>query len=142
MNVGLLVDELERDEALRLKPYQDSMGYLTIGVGRNLSTKGISRKEAICLLRNDIADALDQLDKHLPWWRGIDEVRQRVLANMCFNLGIERLLGFQKMLAALQKRDYEGAAEEMASSAWDREVGNRAARLIEAIRSGVMTEAA
>lgn len=136
MNADMLAAELVRDEDIRLKPYRDIRGKLTIGVGRNLDDEGITREEAMMLLRNDIAGRLGDLDRHIPWWRRLDEVRQLVLADMCFNLGIERLLGFRKMLAALQLGDFETAAEEMAASQWDHEVKDRAVRLVAMMRTG------
>lgn len=52
-----LIDQLVRDEGLRLHPYIDSVGKLTIGVGRNLTDMGISQAETEMLLSNDIANA-------------------------------------------------------------------------------------
>ena len=74
----------------------------------------------------------------LPWWRKLDEVRQRVLANMCFNLGIDKLLGFQNALAAMAKGVYTTAAAEMQDSLWYGQVGQRAVRLCSAMETGVM----
>src|SRR5438105_4864784 len=88
MNLDALRKELIRDEALRLKPYKDTVGKLTIGVGRNLDDKGISEAEAAVLLENDIAEHVALLDAKLSWWRKLDEARQNALANMCFNMGI------------------------------------------------------
>ena len=136
MNIELLSQELERDEDYRRFPYRDAYGNVTIGVGRNLTAKGVSHNEALLLLKNDIIDTLNELDRFIPWWRQLDEVRQRVLANMCFNLGIERLLTFKRMIAALKSFDYETAAEEMADSGWDKEVGQRAVRLVAMMRAG------
>ena len=140
MNADLLTMELHRDEGLKLKLYKDSKGIWSIGVGRNLEAKGVRFDEAILMLKNDIDDVLTDLDTHLPWWRQLDEVRQRVLANMCFNLGIERLLCFHNMLAALQAGNFDEAANEMVASNWDHEVGDRAVRLVAAMRSGKMEE--
>lgn len=136
MNADLLAQELERDEKLMLKLYKDTVGKWSIGVGRNLSDRGIRLDEAMLMLSNDIASVVADLDLHLPWWRKLDEVRSRVLANMCFNLGIERLLKFFRFLYALQKGDYETAAKEMEASQWDKEVGERATRLAQEMRSG------
>ena len=136
MDLGRMVDELERDEGLRLKPYRDSLGVLTIGVGRNLDAVGISRGEAYFLLHNDVERAVADVDKWLPWWTGLDEPRQRVLVNMAFNLGIKRLLGFQRFLAAAQAGRYEDAATEMLASAWAGQVGPRAQRLAAMMRGG------
>jgi len=137
MNRDLLEAELTRDEGLRLKPYRCTAGKLTIGVGRNLEDSGISEDEAGYLLRNDIARIESELDDHLPWWRDLrSDARQRVLANMAFNLGIGGLLKFQRMLVAAKNGNYEIAANEMLGSLWARQVGNRATRLANMMRAG------
>jgi len=120
----------------RVFPYKDTVGKTTIGVGRNLDDEGISDDEAMTLLRNDITEHLAALDQQLPWWRGMDEVRQRVIANMAFNMGIETLLTFKNTLAAMERGDYDAAANGMSASAWARQVGVRATRLVEMMRDG------
>lgn len=136
MLLDAFIRELIRDEGIRLRPYRDSVGKLTIGIGRNLDDVGISSDEAMYLCRNDVAAALADLDKALPWWRELDEVRQRALANMAFNLGIVRLLGFRNTLAALRAGRYADAADGMLASKWAGQVGPRAARLAAMIRTG------
>lgn len=136
MNLTKLVDELERDEGLRLKPYRDTVGVLTIGIGRNLDAKGITRGEAYHMLHNDIENAVADVDRRLPWWRELDEQRQRVLVNMAFNLGITGLLGFHHFLAAAQAGDYSAAADAMLRSQWATQVGPRATRLAAMMRGG------
>jgi len=133
-----LVAELVRDEGLRLKPYRDSVGKLTIGVGRNLDDVGISPDEAQYLLGNDIASAEAMLDLRVSWWRRLDEDRQRVLVNMAFNLG-ERLLGFERTLGAIANGSYDVAADAMLQSKWAQQVGPRAVRLAERMRGRVTT---
>lgn len=132
-----MADELTRDEGLRLKPYEDSLGILTIGIGRNLRDRGISREEAFHLLNNDLDEVEAALDGALPWWSGLDEVRQRVLANLCFNLGLSRLLKFKETLAHLERREFNAAADEMLRSTWAGQVGPRAQRLAVMMRTGV-----
>jgi len=134
-----LEEQLIRDEAVRLKPYRDSVGKLTIGVGRNLDDVGISHDEAMTLLANDIDHASAQLRSKLPWTISLDEVRQAALINMAFNMGIGGLLGFRKFLAALEAGDYKTAAEEMMSSLWYKQVGDRAHRLSVQIETGEWT---
>lgn len=136
MNIDLLIAEIERDEGRRSYAYRDTTGHLTIGVGRNLDDVGLHDDEIDLMLRNDIRAVSDSLDKYLPWWRSLDEVRQRVLANMCFNLGPLRLVRFQKMLAACRAGDYADAANEMRASLWAAQVGQRAARLAAMMESG------
>jgi len=135
-DIAKLEADLIRDEAFRGKPFTDTAGKLTVGYGRNLADVGISPAEALMLLRNDMATAELELDRGLPWWRGLSEPRQRALANMCFNLGLRRLMGFHRMLAALQARDYTLAAKEALDSKWADQVGNRAKRIAALIEEG------
>lgn len=131
-----LKDQLVRDEELRLKPYTDSVGKLTIGIGRNLTDKGISFQEAQGLLANDIADATADLEAKLPWTATLDDVRKGALLNMAFNLGIGGLLEFHDFLARMQRGDFSGAAGAMLDSLWARQVGARATRLSMQIQTG------
>ena len=128
--------ELTRDEGLRLKPYRDTVGKLTIGIGRNLDDVGISQDEAMHLLDNDIARTTAALDKAIPWWRSLNDVRQRVVVNMAFNLGVAGLLGFKNTLAAMQAGRYADAAGGMLASKWATQVGERAKRLAAMMAKG------
>ena len=134
--ISNLKDQLLRDEELRLKPYTDSVGKLTIGVGRNLTDKGISFQEAQLLLTNDISAATADLQAALPWTAMLDNVRKGALLNMTFNLGIGGLLEFHDFLARMQRGDFPGAAGAMLDSLWARQVGARATRLSIQIEKG------
>ena len=136
MDIATLRADLTRDEGLRLKPYPDTVGKLTIGVGRNLDDVGISEDEAAILLTNDIANVMHHLDVALPWWQQMDPVRQRVLANLCFNLGISKLMEFKNTLILMESGRYEAAAEGLEQSRWHRQVGPRAQRLEFMMRTG------
>lgn len=136
MDKKLLKDEVRRDEGERLKPYQCTAGKTTIGVGRNLDDRGITKAESDYLLENDIAVVEQDLDKALPWWRTLTDARQRVLANMCFNLGIARLLGFKNTIEFIRTGKYDQAADGMMNSLWAKQVGARATRLAEMMRKG------
>jgi lysozyme len=131
-----LIAELIRDEGLRLKPYVDTVGKTTIGVGRNLTDVGISRDEAEALLEHDIIRTLSGLNGALPWWTDLDPVRQRVLINMAFNLGIKGLLTFQNTLRAVREGRWQDAHDGMLASKWARQVGDRAKRLAEMMLTG------
>ncbi len=136
-----ITDDLKRDEGLRLKPYLDSVGKVTIGYGRNIDDVGITEREAEAMLANDIARTLADLNRALPWWRKLPSRQQRGLQNMCFNLGLPRLLGFKKMLAALKSGDRKRAAEEALDSKWAGQVGERAERIAELFRAAQLTTA-
>lgn len=130
-----LIVELSRDEGKRLKPYVDTVGKTTIGVGRNLTDVGITDAECDLLLSNDIDRTVAWLDRNLSWWRQLDAVRQRVVVNMAFNMG-GSLLTFTNTLAAMKRGDYAAAADGMLASKWATQVGARATRLATMMREG------
>lgn len=139
MNRDILENELERDEGFRPYAYRDSLGFLTIGYGRMVDQRaggGITRDEARYLLNNDLDEVEADLDAHFSWWREMTETRQRVLANMAFNLGIAKLKRFTNTLAAMERGDYEAAAKGMLASLWAQQVKGRAERLAEMMREG------
>ena len=123
-------------EGLRLKPYTCTAGKLTIGYGHNLEDNGITLEIAEILLRTDLACARMEVCAKFPWLMKLNEPRQYVLVDMCFNMGITRLLTFKKMLAALQEGQFERASHEMLDSKWAKQVGKRATRLAEIMRKG------
>jgi lysozyme len=132
-----IYSQLRRDEGMRPFPYTDTAGKLTIGVGRNLTDDGLLQNEIDFLLGNDVANVTEELLDRLPWFKSLDDARQGVLLNMCFNLGFPKLEEFAKFLAACAQGDWSTAADEMKNSAWAREVGDRAVRLEEQMRTGV-----
>ena len=136
MNRDELITELKRAEGIVLKAYQDTEGIWTIGIGRNLEHVGVSIAEAEFMLSNDIDTAIDELTRAFEWFGDVDEVRQRVLVNMAFNLGITWIKGFSKFLAAMKAGDWETAAVEMMDSRWSKQVGARAERLRDMVLSG------
>ena len=129
--------QLVRHEGLRLKPYRCTAGKLTIGIGRNLDDRGISQKEAYAMLERDIQDCEQWLIDEIPEvYNKLDEVRQSVLLNMCFNLGIKGLLEFKNTLSFIGAGDWERAANNMLASKWAKQVGMRAIELSELMRKG------
>lgn len=145
-NLALLEAELRRDEGVRYVRYLDSKSIPSTGVGHNLLvgplpagwTYPLSDAQVNQLLNGDLAETFHELDTNLPWWRQLDEVRQRIIANMCFNMGIGDLLGFHNALGAMQRGAYAIAAAAMKASDWYGEVGDRAVRLCQAMETGVM----
>jgi lysozyme len=132
-----MIQQLRRHEGERLKPYRCTAGKLTIGVGRNLEDRGITAEESAYLLNNDIEREWKALTTALPWVTGLNDVRQRVLLDMSFNLGIAGLLKFKNTLATIQRGDYERAAGMMLDSLWARQVKGRAVRLAEMMKTGI-----
>jgi lysozyme len=114
---------LIRHEGFVSKPYEDTTGNITIGVGRNLDSVGLSRDEVLYLLNNDIERCDRELRHNFKWYLTLCRVRQDAIINLCFNLGITKLLTFKKALAAMEQEDFELAAEEFLDSKWAKQVG-------------------
>jgi len=136
MKINRLRKSLKRHEGKRLLPYEDQVGKLTIGFGRNLTDNGISEEEADFLLDGDIGTAVHEAQVRVACWPMLDHARQEVIVEMIFNLGWPRLAGFVKFLAALERADYTMASVEMLDSKWALQVGKRADRLSRQMRDG------
>ena len=138
-NDPTLIAELRRDEGVEYTPYLDTVDIRTVGVGHNLQAKPIpmgwtyplTDAQVNQLLADDLKTVFDGLDAKLSWWRSLDYPRQRVLANMAFNLGISGLMGFVNTMAAVKQGRYNAAGSGMASSKWAKQVGARADRLVD-----------
>ena len=124
-----------RYEGLSVMPYQCPTGHLTIGYGHNLEN-GISKEAAQFILDEDLLAATKAVPKHFAWWQKLDEVRQFVLVDMCFNMGISKLCTFKKMLSAMQRGNYIAAANEALNSKWAMQVGQRAKELAHMLKTG------
>tara|TARA_R100001530_G_scaffold29829_2_gene23434 strand:+ start:115 stop:555 length:441 start_codon:yes stop_codon:yes gene_type:complete len=134
-----LMQELILDEGYKYEIYLDHLGYPTMGVGHLILEKDeehgkevgtpVSEQRITECLNADIDIVCNELDRGMPWWRGLSDDHMRVMANMCFNLGYPRLSKFKKFLAAMEDGDMDTAAEEMMDSKWATQVGDRAKRL-------------
>jgi len=121
---------LIKDEGLRLKPYRCTAGKLSIGVGRNIEDKGISEKEAVFLLGNDISECVDDLSSLFDDFLQLPENIQHVLINMRFQLGPKGFRGFRMMIKAVKAADWPEMIRQMKDSSWYVQTPNRANRLI------------
>lgn len=138
MNLDRLKSQLVQHEGFVPAAYQDSQGFLTIGVGRLIDERrggGITKDEALYLLANDIHKA-ESLAAQYLWYAELDEVRQNVICELIFNMGPGRFAGFKKAIAAIEQQDWKEAAAQLLDSKWAVQVGNRALRLAEMMRSG------
>lgn len=125
---------LEQQEGYRRFPYVDSCSQLTIGIGRNLSQVGLSASEVELLFAHDVESAERELEKY-GWWPSIEGRQRRfALLSMMFNLGAVRFATFKRMIAALDRLDYDEAADQMLDSLWARQVGSRAETLASMMR--------
>ena len=113
-------------EGLVVKAYVCPTGYISVGVGRNLETNGITEEEAMYLLNNDIADVIGKLDKHWIAWRKLPITAQYVCIDLVFNMGINSFMSFRMTRAHMEMGDFEKAGIELLNSKYAKQVGRRA----------------
>jgi len=156
-NVSHFLDKLIEHEGMVLTVYQDTLGIDTIGIGRNLKdrgispeelaymdipnmaivyTEGISEADARYLAMNDIKIVENELSQVHKCVDNLDAVRQLILMDMAFNMGVPRLCKFKKMWNAIHEGNFDAASLEMMDSKWARQVGSRARKLSDAMKSG------
>jgi len=148
-----LTEMLRKHEGNKLYVYLDTEKKPTIGIGRCLSTKGLSKKEcdylklgtydknkvieilkvrkitqpeADYLLSNDIEYFTNEIEKSLPYFKTLPDSVKLVLLDMSFNLGINGLLNFKNTIALIKNGNYKHASKEMLNSKWAKQVGYRA----------------
>ena len=146
----MLREMLKRHEGLRLKPYRDTQGYLTIGYGWNLDANPLPADYAACLrvtgaITEAMADhlltiSIDTAERNckamFPKFHEFSEVRKAALIDFFFNLGIGKVLTFKKALAAILDGDWDRAADEMQDSLWFSQVGDRGPEIVGMVRTG------
>lgn len=123
-------------EGYRSHPYRCTSGKLTIGYGRNIEDRGLSVDEAELMLKNDIAGVVADLRSRIENFETLDGPRKAALVDLCYNMGINKLMGFRKMLAALQRGNYHKAALELLDSRYATQVGGRALIIAQIIDTG------
>jgi lysozyme len=136
---------LKEHEGVEKFPYVDTVGKMTIGIGRNLTDVGLSEEEINFLLRNDLINVEQDLRRNGLWIDNytFDErvrIRQAVLIDMCFNLGINKLLKFRNTIKAIHDENWKLASMEMLDSKWAEQVGNRAIRLSKMMEHGAFVD--
>ena len=135
MDIEKLKQTLIIDEGLKLKLYLDHLGIETIGVGRNLRDRGISEEKAMQMLDEDIEIIQHELSQNLPFYDEMPEAVQLALCNLCFNMGISRLLQFKKTLQHLKNKEFGKASDELLDSRYATQLPNRSKRVADLIRS-------
>lgn len=133
--LAILKERLTRTEGRRNRPYVDTVGKSTIGIGHNLTDKGISDHIVDILFSEDINQAEVEVQS-IAIYKNLDPIRQTVLLDMVFNMGINKVLEFTRTLGYLSRGDFNGAADEMLLSTWAKQVGARAIELAQIIRTG------
>ncbi len=118
------------------KLYKCPAGYWTIGYGHNLEAHGLPESMVEEFLNTALVRTQDECESKIRGWDNLNEARKSVVIDMNFNMGWPTFSKFKKFLAALEKGDWENAAEEMEDSNWFRQVGGRAKTLQEIMLLG------
>ena len=126
----------------RLDQGDTLIGCLTIGIGHNLTDRGVDDDVAFFILDRDIEMVRCELNKSLPWWNKLDEVRRAVMISLGFNLGVltppgkAKLLSFKTTLGLIEVGKYAEAADRLMTLPWANQVGKRATELTDMLRTG------
>lgn len=131
---GLIRDH----EGVRSLPYDDTVGVLTIGVGRNLE-RGLSDDEIEYLFNNDLVEAHRTASAY-SYWTGLNTARRVALLDMAFQLGATRLSGFVRMHDFISQGNFNAAATECLASRYAVQVPNRARRVAMILRTGELLD--
>ncbi len=159
MDIKKLIEELKKDEGIRLKAYTDTVGKRTVGIGRNyedvpfsqaeclkifgttsisfhtadkfLTEKGLTMQQAEFLLENDIKKCIKNLEGK-DFWEVVKDIEgpNRAIVNLCFNMGIGTLLTFKNTLSFVKKKDWFNVAKNLTQSKWYTQVGVRGPRIV------------
>lgn len=131
-----LSERLEVEEGCELYPYQCTADVLTIGIGRAIGTRGITKDEALYMLKTDIEIITNELNASFPWWKDMSENRRLALADLAFNLGMPKLKAFKRCLAHMEEGKYAESAMELLDSNYARQLPARSQRNADLIREG------
>lgn len=112
----LLDHGLRMEEGKRNRPYMDTTGHITAGIGRNLTDRGLSDDEIEYLFTNDKALAESSARALCPSFDDLSDVRKYVLCDLAFNLGQSRLQEFSRFLRAVHEERWTDAAMELLES--------------------------
>ena len=150
MNKEILKEQIKRHEGEVLEVYEDSLGYLTFGVGHLIKDSddehGLPVGTPVSQERVDDVYEYD-FDKHVEEtihvfeskggsdFYNLPEDIQHVLVNMTFNLGGTRFGKFNNMWKAVVEGDWKKMAVEMEDSRWFKQVGRRSIELQESVLS-------
>tara|TARA_R110001632_G_scaffold80653_1_gene180208 strand:- start:646 stop:1068 length:423 start_codon:yes stop_codon:yes gene_type:complete len=134
-----LIKMLKRHEGAESFVYLCTENRYTIGVGRNVDSRGglgLSEDEIDYLLSNDIVRCIKEINKEYLWFGDLDEVRTEAVIDAFFCLGATRFRGFHKMIEAFERADYKEAATQLLDSRFAEQTGNRAVELAKMVETG------
>jgi lysozyme len=135
-------EDLTRHEGCKTTVYLCSENIPTVGIGHALLEDEdlgvgdeVSMEEVLYWFKNDCDAALSDCRALFLNFDSLPDQIKRVLVNMAFNLGRNRLGQFKKMITAINEGNWSKAADEAQDSRWYHQVGNRSVELVEWMRN-------
>tara|TARA_R100001440_G_scaffold74674_1_gene100432 strand:- start:476 stop:922 length:447 start_codon:yes stop_codon:yes gene_type:complete len=142
----LQTDIIQEEGGMILEPYQDHLGYWTVGAGHLIRDHekdelmtGITHQKGIELFLKDFNVAIDDAESFTEGMI-LDDNAHECIIHMVFQLGLPRLNKFVKFKKCLSENNIEGAMAEMKDSLWYRQTTNRANRIIKKMEKSLTTE--
>jgi lysozyme len=130
-----LLNQLIRLEGSKLAPYADVEGRLIVADARYAESAGVGGR-TVTVLEADVRRVAGELRDQWPGFGALDAVRQRVVVHMAFSMRVTGLLAMDRLVAALEMRLWEKAAEEILISHWAKREKRRALVLAEMMQTG------
>jgi len=134
--MSLIQRLLAKHEGSRTKAYKDSKGIWTIGVGHNLEANPIPQEAVDIIFISDLGHVLKDIRVNFPWFESLNEVRQAVIVDVVFNMGISRFKGFKNTIRFMELEMYDHAAAELLDSKAARELPLRYDELAQMLLTG------
>lgn len=131
-----LKDRIKKHEGLRLTPYEDSEGIMTVCYGRNLRDVPFTQEEADFMFETDFLKAQNGAKK-FPLYETLNGPRRGVVIEMVFQMGRAGVANFHRFWLAVGAQEWDLAATEMLDSKWHEQTPERAEELSEVFRNGI-----
>ena len=139
----LVVGHLKLDEGYSDTPYYCSEGFPTVGFGRKIGGKNerlpdytTNECNELGWVERCVKEIQDELKDLIAVFTKLDSVRQAVLINMAYQLGVVGLCKFQKTIGLIEDCFFEAASKEMLSSLWASQTPERAGRMANMMKCG------
>ncbi len=147
--------QIKIHEGVRSKVYRDTTGHRTIGVGFNLERADaeqvlrsvganyqdvirgeyeLSNDQMRLLFEYDLATIEDEARRAISNYDELSDIRQRVVCDMVFNLGLTKFLKFKATRNHIEHERFGRAADHMLESKWANQVKGRARMLANMMR--------
>lgn len=121
-----LIGRLKVEEGFRGMPYDDHLGFPTIGYGTKLP---LTKEEGILLAKHRVYKMMEELADNKGEVKYYPSEVQEILYEMSYQMGVPGVLKFRRMFEALDNKDSKRASKEMLDSLWAKQTPERAKRL-------------